>query len=133
MKISKAFLLGLIFFFGCNPTALRDVRVEISSEMRKLTKELQGIDSLDRLERSLVRLSRRYEEIARCLVLAENFEEKSEFYREEAFVSDAAEELFLELARLYEIPGARELLEKAQDKGLMFYKSNRLGSEEISK
>jgi len=99
-----------LFFFlvSCSPLSLQDLRYEADSEMRKLVSELKSVETKEDLQKRSVRIKKRFNKIAELLVQTRNFEETS------SEVSMVAETLFVELARLYEIPGMRESIENLQ-------------------
>jgi hypothetical protein len=94
------------------------VRCEGEAQIRRLTAELRELHTKDEIQKSLPQLRKRFNQIADLLI------EVRSFPKEEGAMSDAGEELFLELARLYEIAGGRELIESAQNEALL-----RLGAE----
>ncbi len=103
--IKNFFCLALV---GCAPSSFDELRWEGEAETRKLAQELKAVDTKEDLAAALPRLKKRYNRIARLLIEARKFNDCSEE------PSAASEELFAELARLYEIPGGRELIETAQ-------------------
>lgn len=102
----------LMFLVGCAPATFQDLRCEGEAETRKLATELKAIESKEELYKSLPRLKKRYNKIADLLIEARKFEER------ENEPSAASEELFAELARLYEIPGGREAIESCQSEAV---------------
>ncbi|HSX26798.1 MAG TPA: hypothetical protein VLE89_07320 [Chlamydiales bacterium] len=105
-------LMSWLGVSGCAPSTLGDLRLEGEAETRKLAMELKAIDTKEELSRAVPRLKRRYNRLADLLLEARKFEEKG------GEPSLASEELFAELARLYEIPGGRELVESAQEEAV---------------
>jgi len=93
---------------SCSFSSLQDVRYEADFEMRKLVLELKAIETKEDLQKRSVCIKKRFHKIAELLLETRKFPE--------AFseVSLAAEALFVELARVYEIPGAREMIENLQ-------------------
>jgi hypothetical protein len=106
-------LLLLMCLVGCSPSSLEELRWEGESETKKLTAELREIEGCEQLRNALPRLKKRYNKIARLVEQAKPWGETAG-----AEPSAVSEELFIELARLYEIPGARELIEVAQQEAL---------------
>lgn len=98
----------LIFLSSCGPSSLSDLRIEGEAQTRKLAEELRGIESKEDLERASSRLKKRFNKLADVLV------EIRKFPKEVYEPSIASEQLFLELARVYEIPGGKEIVEKSQ-------------------
>lgn len=109
LKIS---LLSLLLW-GCAPSSIEDLRWEAEAETRRLAKELKEIDTKEDLNRALPKLKRRYNRLAELLLETRNFPEKGS-----GEPSLASEELFVELARLYEMPGGRESIEMAQNEAV---------------
>src|SRR3990167_576159 len=124
----------LLLLAACSPTSLKDLRMEGEAETKKLALELRKIETKESLIRASPKLKKRFNRIADLLIQTHEFEEllperkefprsgkdrdcvelpvqKGEILKEPSL---ASEELFIELARLYEIPGAKEIVEGAQ-------------------
>lgn len=97
-----------LFLCSCSPTSLEDLRYEGEVQTKKLALELRAIETREELQRSIPKLKKRFNKIADLLVQCR------EFQKIESEPSAASEQLFAELARLYEMPGGRELIESAQ-------------------
>ena len=104
--------LILIFLVSCSPATLADLRSEGEAETRKLAAELRAIEKKEDLQKAVPRLKKQFLKLADLLVQARPYS------TEEASPTLASEELFIELARLYEIPGGRELIEFAQGEAI---------------
>ena len=78
--------------------------------MKKLTIELRKISSKEDVEKASKRLKGRFNRIA-ALLIATRHMPKPDIG---TFPTHAGDELFVELARIYEIPGAREAIEATQ-------------------
>jgi hypothetical protein len=102
-----------LFLVGCSPATLQDLRFEAEAETRKLTAELRGISNCEDLQKSMPKLKKRYTKMALLVQQARQWKEEPE-----PEPSLASEELFIQLARLYEIPGAKPLIEAAQQEAL---------------
>ena len=87
----------------------RSLRCEGESEAKKLAVELRGIESVEALIKASPRIKKRFDKIGDLLLKAGKFPDSgpSEF-------TSVSEELFAELARIYEMPGGREAMEKAE-------------------
>ena len=94
---------------SCGPSTFEDLRIEGEAQTRKLAEELQAIESKEDLQKALPELKKRFNKIADLLVDVKKFPKKGSL--EESF---ASEQLFIELARIYEMPGGRELVESSQ-------------------
>jgi hypothetical protein len=103
-------LLILLFLVACSPTSIKDLRLEGEAETKKLAFELRKMETKEELIRAVPKLKKRFNRIADLLIQAHEFR-KEEISKEPTL---ASEELFIELARLYEIPGAKEVIEGAQ-------------------
>lgn len=110
MTLNGKIFRSLIFLFliSCSPSSLADLRYEGEAQTKKLALELRTIETKEDLQKAIPRLKKRFNKIADLLI------EAREFPKEEAEPSFASEQLFAELARLYEMPGGRELIESSQ-------------------
>ncbi len=98
----------LICLVSCGPASLADLRYEGEAQTQKLADELRAVETREELEKAIPKLKKRFNKIGELLVQARAFS------AEETEPSFASEQLFAELARLYEMPGGRELIESAQ-------------------
>lgn len=97
-----------LFLASCGPASITDLRCEGEAQTKKLAQELSQIETKEDLQKAVPKLRKRFKKIAGLLVEARNFP------KGEMEPSEASEQLFAELARLYEMPGGRELVEMAQ-------------------
>jgi hypothetical protein len=106
--------LWIILFFlaSCGPTAISDLRLEGEFQTQKLAEELREIENKEELQGAVPRLKKRFVKIADLLIAARQFPDLG------AEPSAASEQLFAELARLYELPGGKELIESAQSEAI---------------
>lgn len=100
----------LLLLMSCSPTNLNELRSEVDAQMKQLTEELREMGSKDDVLRSSKKLKKRFNKIAQILISSRQFEAGCE----EKLENRIGEELFTELARLYEIPGVREAIEATQ-------------------
>jgi nitric oxide reductase activation protein len=107
-KITFLFVL----FVSCSPLSLKDLRCEADAEMRKLALELRGFETKEDLQQNSKRIKKRFNKLAQFLIETRKFTEGN------SEISSAAEELFIELARLYEAPGAKETIESLQEEAV---------------
>lgn len=108
-QIGKIFRFWIFLFLAsCGPATLADLRYEGEAQTKKLAEELRAIETKEELQKAVPVLRKRFNKIADILIEARGFQ------KEEAEPSLASEQLFAELARLYEIPGGREWIESAQ-------------------
>lgn len=101
-------IFPLIFLILASCSSFEDLRYEGEIETRKLAAELRVIETKEELQKAVPRLKKRFNRIADLILEARSLQ------GEEAEPTAASEELFIELARLYEIAGGRELIESAQ-------------------
>lgn len=94
--------------FSCGPSSIAEVRIEGEAQTRKLAQELRSIESKEELQKALPRLKKRFNKLADALALVKNYS------ADEIEPTLASEELFIELARIYEMPRGRLLVESAQ-------------------
>lgn len=107
---TRSWILGLIFLAAScgGPTTLSEVRYEGEAQTKKLAIELQALETKEDVQRAVPILKKRFNKLAELVLVAKNLP------KEEMEPSFASEQLFAELARLYEIPGCKELIESAQ-------------------
>lgn len=111
--MKKIVLLLILLLQGCTPNSIEDLRCEAQREVLHLAKDLQAIESKEELTGSIARLRRRYNRIADLVIESRKFAPLSP-----AEPTWESEKLFIELSRLYEIPGAREIIESAQKEAM---------------
>jgi hypothetical protein len=107
------FFLTILFFSGCSPSTLSELRYEGEAEMKKLTADLKKLESYEEVQKSSKKLKKHFTRIAELLIETRNFSSPGS---EE--LSAVGEELFAEFARIYEIPGARAVIEAAQKEAI---------------
>lgn len=108
-------MIALASLTSCRPASLEDLRFEGEAETAKLAEELSKLESRDDLQKAMPRLKKRFNRIARLLAEAREFPNLPA-----AEPTLASEKLFIELSRLYEIPGGRELIESAESEAVHF-------------
>ena len=99
----------LLLLTACGPMTQDDLSSEASTQCTKLTQILREIDNKDDLIKNLPKIKKRYDKIADLVIQVREIPDKTE-----KEPSGASDDLFVELARLYEIPGCRELIESVQ-------------------
>lgn len=97
-----------LFLVSCGPSTLDDLRYFGEAQTKKLAEELRKIETKEDLQKAAPLLKKRFNKLAELLQKARSFPNSH------LEPSVASEELFAEMARLYEIPGCRELIEGAQ-------------------
>ncbi len=103
----------LLLLTACGPSSISDLRVVGEAETLKLATLLHKIDTKDDLQRNLPKVKKSYLRIAELILQVRGFPEAIDIEP-----SAPSDQLFTELARLYEMPGCRELMESAQDEAL---------------
>ena len=111
--MQKPLLLLVFLLYACSPNSIEDLRCEAEGEVLHLAADLHKIETKEELIGSTARLQRRYNRIADLLIEARKFAPLTS-----AEPTLSSEKLFVELARLYEIPGAREIIEGAQKEAI---------------
>lgn len=111
------FGLLIILMAGCAPSSHEELRSEGEEVCRAFIQELQKIHTQEEALKHYSSIEKKYRKIASLIAELREMQEwegESEVCR----ISELSNKLFLELARLYEIPGVREILEKAQLEGI---------------
>jgi hypothetical protein len=94
---------------------MRDLRAEGEAETRKLALVLSGIETKDQLQKKLSKIQHCYSRIGDLVI---QLRQLGDGVTSEGEPSECSDELFIELARLYEMPGCRRLLEAAQEEAI---------------
>lgn len=97
---------------ACGPQTLADVRYEGEAEVKRLVSILREVENKEDLVKASPLLKKRFARIAELLV------EAKKLPAEEMGPSVVSEQLFIELARLYEIAGCREIIEQSQGEAI---------------
>lgn len=100
---------------ACAPTSAESLYLEGESAALALRDEMRCIHSRDELQAAIPKLRRKYLRLARLALAARELAAQGE---KPLPPSRASDELFAEIARLYELPGGRELLALAQAESL---------------
>ncbi len=114
-RMKPIFLLSLLLFVSCGSPSIRDLRAEGEAETRKLARLLSEIDTKDQLQKKKAKIQNSYCRIADLVIQLRHLGEGAALENEP---SESSDELFVELARLYEMPGCRRLLEAAQEEAI---------------
>ena len=115
MNFVCIFLIPILFLSGCAPASLKDLRYEGEGEIKKLTADLRKIESKEDVQKASKKLKKRFNRIADLLIETRKFSSSGDESFEPVM---ASEELFTEIARIYEIPGARAAIEAAQSEAV---------------
>jgi len=105
----------LLFLLGCAPNSLEDYQQEGEARCRKLIRILEEIQTREDLVRVEGELKKEFTKIVDLMIQAKSFQQENpeEKEREQAG-RQVSEELKVEMARIYRIEGAREIIERAQ-------------------
>lgn len=103
-----------LFLFSCSYHSVEEVTVDVNEQLRKIAFELSSIKTKIELERSVPVLSKKFCKLSELIIIADRLEN----FEQSIHSGDGAALLQKEMIRLYQIHGARELIEKAQLKGL---------------
>lgn len=113
-------LLSFIFLISCTQTTLKDLRSQGEAETARLAHLLHEIDTKDELQQKLTKIEKSYNKIADLILQVRSLSVEASLSEP----SKASDELFAELARLYEKPGCRSLLETAQQEAICRLKTD---------
>ena len=105
---SKYFIGCLLLLASCSPKSLDDLRVESDAEVKKIVAEMRRVDTKEELLKKAPLLKKRFTKLGMLL------ESARKLGHHPVPPTEASEALFIEMARLYEIPGAREIIEEAE-------------------
>ncbi len=108
------FLSIFLLLAGCAPANLKELRCEGEERMKKLTADLKKMETVEDVQKGAKRLKKHFNRLGELLIETRNFPQPAE----SPAAAGAGEELFAELARIYEIPGARSLVEAAQSEAV---------------
>ncbi len=106
-------LAALMFLCACAPSSVEDFRCEGEALSQGLASEMRHIQTREDLRCEMPRLRKKFLKLSELLLAAREFRANHPEIEVQA-PSFASDELFAELARLYELPGGRELIESAQ-------------------
>ncbi len=112
--IFRGIFLVFCYAASCSPSNLQELRCEGEGEVKKLVAELKKIETREDFEKSAKKLRKHFHRIADLLIKARGFPEGGELPPEMAL----SDELFIELARIYEIAGGRAMVEKSQEEAV---------------
>ena len=108
--------LILFFFVSCSPRSYEDFRYEGEAVARSIAQDLKAVRTKEDLEKILPRLRKKFQKLADLIVALRKFrqEQPPEEACYSAYEAKANEELHSEIRRIYQMPGARQLMEQAQ-------------------
>lgn len=110
--------LGFVLFLlmsACSPATIEDLRCQGEAETRRLAALLKRVETKEDLQKALPQVKKSLNRMADLLIEVRQARSAEEARPEP---SSASDELFIEMARLYEIPGLRDLFEQAQSEAV---------------
>lgn len=114
-------LFSSLFLHGCSPRHLDDFREESKGTIHALVLELQQVRTRDDLQPHASRLEKLFDELAFTMIEAQRFKEAHPHAEASAAFkrdSTASDQLRVELNRVLNLEGGREVIEKAQEAAL---------------
>jgi len=121
MKQKKYILLFsfLLLFSSCSKTTVEDYQEEGLEIVRVLVHELHKIDNRQQLLESSLKLENLFNELVDLMIVAQEFQKHSPNQKETPYKTHLlSHRLRLELNRLYQIEGCRQLIEKYEEQAL---------------
>ncbi len=117
------FFTCFVFFLAasCTSPSLQEYRKKAENASRFFQEELSYIQTREELVARLPKIQQYYEEIVDLLIEVHRFEKKQgEDFIQAADERDflASEALMIEIERIYQLEGGKELMEKAQKEAL---------------
>lgn len=112
----KKLLIFFLLFLGCSHSSLEEVNREASEKMSSIAQDLKAVNKKEDLVKILPSLCKKFEKLTDLIILADSF--SSDSYKGVRNPHKGSEMLLEELKRIYQLHGGRELIEKAQLKGL---------------
>lgn len=114
MRRFKSAVLALLLLSSCMKSPEEEFRSRGKKIVNELVYVLQNVENHEELQAAREPLKKLFKKLASLLLEVRSFQEK---HPDAAFASDpleGSEDLFMHLARLYEIPGCREIMERSQ-------------------
>jgi hypothetical protein len=108
-----------VVFSACAPPTVGDFHREGEAAAKALTEEMRKIQSQDDLRVAIPKLRKNYIRLARLAIAVKDLKESG---AEPLMPSQANDELFAEISRLYELPGGKDLLIAAERDALKLLK-----------
>lgn len=112
------FFCLLIFCFSCSHSSVEDVISDADGLMEDIAQELNQVKNKEELTSCIPSLSKKFYKLSELIILADRFQKVDLEFEKATSKGKGADLLYKEMMRLYQIHGARELIERAQMKGL---------------
>ncbi len=113
--------LSLLLCTSCGTHSLEDFREEGESVSRALAQELNHIHTREELTAAGPKLTQLFNDLVETIIAAHEYSEKHPSAETPPLSPEnhsSSDQLRAELSRLYQIDGAREVIEKCQEKAL---------------
>lgn len=110
----KKWLIALCFLTSCALSSEANFRIQAAKSVKEIAAILSRVETHEELQAAVPRLKKKFNKLASLLMEIRAFRERKPDCPFSGEPLEGSEILFAELARLYEIPGCREIVEQAQ-------------------
>lgn len=114
MKKGGFWVFILMFLSACAGSPEKEFRFRGEKMIREINQLLEGAENHEELQAVSPRLRKQFRKLAYLLLDVRSFREKNPDASFPIEILEESEILFVHLARLYEIPGCREIMERSQ-------------------
>lgn len=130
--MKKSLLNRVVLFFilfplcSCTPSSLEDCQQESKKICRTIVEELKSVQTREDLSKKEPKLTTLFNELVDLLILAQEHQ-PTQSMECTPFFNPYDEPLLLQMKRMYQIEGGREIIERAQKEALILLdaKTNR--------
>lgn len=114
------FLFLFLLFISCSPQSYEDFRDEGEALAYSIAQDLRKVQTKEDLEKISPKLRKKFQRLADLIISLRRFNERQPFEAAYylAYEAKVSDELYLEMKRIYQIPGARQVVEKTQAEAL---------------
>lgn len=117
----RAFFFSLFFlFFACSPQTYEDFQMEAERIDAKILHDLKEVHTKQDLLARTSHLKKNYKKMAKLIALFDEYLQSHEMPSQQKEPSSTSQQLCHELLRIYEIPGAKEVLQRIQQEALYY-------------
>jgi hypothetical protein len=108
--------LGWVFFLMCSCSGSSENLCRAKGEkiVREIVSILREVENHEELQSATPQLKKQFKKLADVLVETRSLKGEPFQYKDKKEPLQESEALFAEMARLYEIPGCREIIERSQ-------------------
>ena len=110
----KKIIWVVLFMTSCFVSSEEEFRLKGQRIVRDITSILSSIENHEELQAAAPQLKKQFKKLANVLIEVRMYRSDHPQYLWKKEPLHESEELFAELARLYEIPGCREIIERSQ-------------------